>query len=196
MILDIFQCMQILDVVFAALKFTNNSVITTFLQVFSRVAMVLAIFPLLKPKGTRDGDCLGVFLCMINWSMIEVIRFGFYALKQVSSNGDSTLAKIFGHLRYNVFIFAYILGVSGENIAIYYGLGELNALEASGAKLPWTIRMPNKWNFVFDFKSFLLISPILYLGGFPGLYMHMWRQRARFYGSDKKNAADASKKKQ
>ena len=193
MLLDIFQCLQVLDVVFSALKFTNNSVITTLLQVFSRVAMVISVFPLLKPKDPKDGVCMGVFLCIMNWSMIEVIRFGFYAVKQASPSGDSALAKIFGHLRYNVFIFAYVLGVAGENIAVYHAVGELNALDLAGARLPWTIRMPNKWNFVFDFKIFLMISPVFYLGGFPGLYIYMWRQRAKFYGGpsrDQKKAAD------
>jgi hypothetical protein len=31
----------------------------------------------------------------------------------------------------------------------------------------------------------------MYLGGFPGLYMHMWAQRAKFYGTGK--ATDAKK---
>ena len=112
--------------------------------------------------------------------MIEVIRFGFYAAK--AAFGDNAITNFYGHLRYNVFIFAYILGVAGENFAIYYAYQNLNAIEAAGKKLPWTIRMPNEWNFVFDFKSFLSITPIMYLGGFPGLYMHMWRQRGKFYG--------------
>jgi hypothetical protein len=118
---------------------------------------------------------------MINWSLIEVIRFGYYFLKEVAP--ESMLCSIFGHLRYNVFIFAYILGVAGENIAIYYGYQELVKNEEDGIFPPWTIRMPNAWNFVFEFRNFLQLSPFMYLGGFPGLYMHMWRQRARFYGN-------------
>ncbi len=142
--------------------------------------MVLAIFPLLKaPESGTDLSCLGIFLCMLNWSLIEIIRFGFYFLKAVSP--DSALSKVFGHLRYNVFIFAYILGVSGENLAIYYGYKQLVLNESLGILPFWTVRMPNAWNFAFELRYFLIISPLLYLGGFPGLYMHMWRQRAKFY---------------
>ena len=47
---------------------------------------------------------------------------------------------------------------------------------------PWTIRLPNAWNFGFEFRNFLQLSPLMYLGGFPGLYMYMWAQRAKFYG--------------
>ena len=41
--------------------------------------------------------------------------------------------------------------------------------------------MPNAYNFVYDFEIMLLITPIPYVIGFPNLYMHMFRQRARFY---------------
>jgi hypothetical protein len=118
--LDFIQCLQVLDLVFAAMKLTNNSVITTFVQIFSRLVVTLTLFPLFKsPPSPTDISCLGMFLTLLNWSMIEVVRFGFYFSK--AENPDSALSKIFGHLRYNVFIFAYILGVSGELIAIYYG---------------------------------------------------------------------------
>ena len=56
---------------------------------------------------------------MLNWSMIEVVRFGFYATKALVPT--SSVARFFGHLRYNVFIFAYVLGVTGELIAVYFG---------------------------------------------------------------------------
>jgi Protein tyrosine phosphatase-like protein, PTPLA len=81
--------------------------------------MVLAIFPLLKkPVTPTDMSTVGIFLCMMNWSLIEVVRFGFYFTK--AQNAESSISRFFGHLRYNVFIFAYILGVAGENFAIYY----------------------------------------------------------------------------
>ena len=143
--------MQVLDLIFSILKFTRNQVITTFLQVFSRVAMVLSIFPNIeKPHGPQDWQCIGIFLCLINWSMIEVIRFGFYSSKEMF--GDGAIANLFGHFRYNIFIFAYILGVAGENIACYYAYQEITRLDEAGQQVPWTIRMPNKWNFVFDFR--------------------------------------------
>ena len=116
--------------------------------------------------------------------MIEVVRFGFYSTKELF--GEGPVANIFGHLRYNIFIFAYILGVTGENIACYYAYQEISRLDEAGKSMPWTIRMPNKWNFVFDFRWFLSLSPLMYLGGFPGLYLHMWSQRAKFYGTAKK----------
>lgn len=143
--------------------------------------MVVAIFPLLKePKTPTDMSAVGIFLCMMNWSMIEVVRFGFYFSKAQSP--DSFLSRVFGHLRYNIFLFAYILGVAGENFTIYYAYEELAKIDDSGLLPPWTVRMPNAFNFAFDFRGFIKISPLMYLGGFPGLYMHMLAQRKKFYG--------------
>jgi hypothetical protein len=70
---------------------------------------------------------LGVFLCMANWSLIEIIRFGFYAIK-AGGDPNGFLADLFGHLRYNSFIFAYPLGILAESVAIYNAYQVLVAL--------------------------------------------------------------------
>ncbi len=148
--------------------------------------MVLAVFPTISPPtdSPSSPNTLGPFLCLVNWSLIEVIRFGFYASKALTGSKDkeSALTRLFGHLRYNVFIFAYVLGVLGELFGIFFAYHNLSVIEDHGGRLPWTVRMPNSVNFAFDFQTFLMISPLFYVGGFPGLYLHMWSQRAKFYG--------------
>ena len=139
----------------------------------SRLAITFLIFPHIDQSNHWGAFSIG--LCMLNWSLIEVVRFGFYATKALPSSGF--VGEVFGHLRYNTFIFAYVLGVSGEMVALYFGYQNIAALENP----PLTIHMPNKWNFVFDLVTFLKIAPFIYAAGFPGLYMHMWSQRARFY---------------
>ena len=48
---------------------------------------------------------------------------------------------------------------------------------------PFSVYMPNKLNFAFHFDMFLkYVIPTVYLFAFPGLYMHMVRQRQKFYG--------------
>ena len=128
----------------------------------------MVVFPMI-PENSHGA--IGVFLCMTMWSLIEVARFGFYAIK-AGGDPNGLLADIFGHLRYNLFIFAYVLGVTGECISIYYTLQVLQGL--SYGDKPLTVWMPNRFNFVFDLEGFLKMSPFLYLGIFPMLYMHMW----------------------
>ena len=140
------------------------------------MAISYMMFPLINPTSPTDLQAFSVFIVLINWCLVEVIRFGFYASKQSQA---TILSNFFGHLRYNVFIVAYILGVLGEILGIIFATRELNKLALS--EHPYTILMPNAWNFAFHFECFAIISPFLYLPGFPGLYMHMWRQRAKFY---------------
>lgn len=54
------------------------------------------------------------------WSIIEVIRFTFYTVKQFSFLSDSVLSTLLGYVRYNTFIPVYPTGVTGELLAIYY----------------------------------------------------------------------------
>jgi very-long-chain (3R)-3-hydroxyacyl-CoA dehydratase len=188
--LELFQCLQVLDVVFSILKFTNNSVLATFPQIFSRVFLTMVFFPMVEyksgqPNGGNFGGVLGIFLCLVNWSMIEVIRFAFYAVKASKLSGKliDSVTDVLGHLRYNTFIFAYPLGVTGELLVVYYSYQVLAAMPVT--ERPLTMLMPNRWNFVFDLQSFMFVSPFFYLMGFPGLYMYMWSQRSRFYSVQK-----------
>jgi len=63
--LEVFQVQQILDVVFSIIGLTNNSVLATFPQVFSRIAIVLYAFPFV-PQTSRGGT-FAVYLCLVNW---------------------------------------------------------------------------------------------------------------------------------
>jgi hypothetical protein len=110
---------------------------------------------------------------------MEVIRFAFYASKGIL--GDSILTKIFGHIRYNLFILACILGVAGESLSCIYYIQEIFMIVALSKTEPWKIRISNKWNFEFDFRYILCIFYIIYLGGFFCLYLRIWSQRAKFY---------------
>ena len=50
----------------------------------------------------------------------------------------------------------------------------------------YALRMPNAWNFAFEYAQLLRIAPLLQLVGFLGLYMHMMEQRDAKLGPDPK----------
>lgn len=161
---DLAQGLQGLDVVFSILKWTRNSPIITFAQIGSRLVVIFLLFPVMVAPAAEEKSLktLGVFLCLANWSLIEIVRYGYYFSKEA---GIGFLSTIFGHFRYNVFIFAYVLGVGGELISIYAAYPDLEAM-TPGTR-PLEVLMPNKWNFVFDTLFFAKISPLMYLAGFP-----------------------------
>ena len=167
MYLELFQTLQVLDVVFSILRLTNNSVMATLPQYISRIFVVHGIFPYVKePEGQ-----FSIIICVLMWSIIEVIRFSFYTIKQFPKLAESKLSVILGHVRYNTFIPVYPTGVTGELLAVYYAYQNIHGTTDK----PFTVRMPNKWNFAFEYEYFLIIVPLVYLVEFPKLYMHMFR---------------------
>ena len=53
-------------------------------------------------------------------------------------------------------------------------------------KKPFTILMPNKYNVAIDFEFIIqYILPVLYLMIWPGMYMTVFKQRSKFYSTQK-----------
>ena len=109
------------------------------------------------------------------WAITECVRYPFYQFK--------VLQQYLGHLRYNLFIVLYPIGVAGELLCCYK-LYQISLTRARNDK-PYTIDMPNTWNFAFDFETVVMyILPVIYLFGFPPLYMYMLSQRKKFYAPE------------
>jgi hypothetical protein len=49
----------------------------------------------------------------------------------------------------------------------------MDAMNKRGEAVPWSIVMPNNWNYSFDFRIFVMLVPVFYIVGFPSLYGHM-----------------------
>ena len=122
-----------------------------------------------------------IWMCSLCWSVTEIVRFTFYTLKELKIE-DTVLAQITGVFRYNLFILLYPLGVSHELLACYRAWQELRLILDKGAKIPFSIYLPNKFNCSFDLEFFIKVFiPILYISIFPSLYMHMWGMRTKYY---------------
>ena len=111
------------------------------------------------------------------WSTIEVVRFAFYTVKMSKELSEGALGTALGYIRYNIFIPVYPTGVAGELLAVYFALQTVEKMLVK----PYSIKMPNPYNIAFDFQMFMQSAPILYVLGFPVLYLHMFSQRSRFH---------------
>jgi hypothetical protein len=110
------------------------------------------------------------------FGIVESTRYPYYFLKS-RGNGNTFLGKLFGHFRYTFFIVCYPLGAFGE---IMIALSCVHLLQSTNPK-PFSIMMPNAWNFVFDLEYYIYTIPLQYVYGFPMNYMYMWRQRKSYY---------------
>ncbi|NXL44098.1 HACD2 dehydratase, partial [Podilymbus podiceps] len=141
-----------------------SSVVLTAFQVMSRVFLTWAVTHSVKEVQTEDS----VLLFVVAWTITEIIRYSFYTFSLLNH-----LPYLIKWARYTLFIVLYPMGVSGELLTIY---AALPFVRQSGL---YSISLPNKYNFSFDYYTFLILVMISYIPIFPQLYFHMLHQRRK-----------------
>uniref|UniRef100_A0A0E0P6L1 Very-long-chain (3R)-3-hydroxyacyl-CoA dehydratase n=1 Tax=Oryza rufipogon TaxID=4529 RepID=A0A0E0P6L1_ORYRU len=94
---------------------------------------------------------------VISWSITEIIRYSFFGMKEAFGFAPSWLLW----LRYSTFMVLYPTGISSE------------------ASEKYCLRMPNKWNFSFDFFYASILSLAVYVPGSPHMFTYMLAQRKK-----------------
>ncbi|PNT73685.1 hypothetical protein BRADI_2g62370v3 [Brachypodium distachyon] len=111
----------------------------------------------------------------ILWSFPEVrthiliIRYSFFGTKELFGSAPSWLLW----LRYSSFLVMYPTGISSEVGLIYIALQFIKASEK------YCLRMPNKWNFSFDYLYASILALVIYVPGSPHMYTYMLGQRKK-----------------
>ncbi|KAB0374210.1 hypothetical protein FD755_014466 [Muntiacus reevesi] len=123
-------------------------------------------FSLWTPAHVQSED--SVLLFVIAWTITEIIRYSFYTFSLLNH-----LPYLIKWARYTLFIVLYPMGVSGELLTIY---AALPFVRQAGL---YSISLPNKYNFSFDYYAFLILIMISYIPIFPQLYFHMIHQRRK-----------------
>ncbi|KAL5222742.1 hypothetical protein ABZP36_027455 [Zizania latifolia] len=90
---------------------------------------------------------------VISWSITEVIRYSFFGMKEAFGFTPSWLLW----LRYSTFMLLYPTGICSEVGLIYIALPCMKASEK------YSLRMPNKWNFSFDYFYASILSIAIYM---------------------------------
>uniref|UniRef100_W5M3L3 Very-long-chain (3R)-3-hydroxyacyl-CoA dehydratase n=1 Tax=Lepisosteus oculatus TaxID=7918 RepID=W5M3L3_LEPOC len=117
-----------------------------------------------RPVQNEDS----VLLFVVAWTITEIIRYSFYTFSLLNH-----LPYLIKWARYTLFIVLYPMGVTGELLTIY---AALPYVRETGM---YSIRLPNKFNFSFDYYTFLILTMVSYIPLFPQLYFHMLRQRKK-----------------
>ncbi|KAF3654326.1 Very-long-chain (3R)-3-hydroxyacyl-CoA dehydratase PASTICCINO 2 [Capsicum annuum] len=108
---------------------------------------------------------------VISWSVTEIIRYSFFGTKEAFGSAPSWLLW----LRYSTFLLLYPSGITSEVGLIYSALPYITE---SGK---YSLRMPNKWNFSFDYYYAGLVAL-----GSPHMYGYMLGQRKKALSKSKK----------
>lgn len=166
--LKYFQTGALLEILHCAFGIVPSSVVLTAFQVMSRVFLTWAVTHSVREVQNEDS----VLLFVVAWTVTEIIRYSFYTFSLLNH-----LPYIVKWARYTLFIVLYPMGVTGELFTIYSALPFVRQTSL------YSITLPNKWNFSFDYYTFLILVMISYIPLFPQLYFHMIHQRRKVIGS-------------
>jgi len=164
------QNLAALEVCHALLGVVRAPWLTTAMQVASRLLVVNLVQA--EPALWQVWPLLLVGAC---WGCTEVVRYAWYAAKLLGALlGAPSVLPLRPHtwLRYSTFLLLYPLGVLGELLLLHAALptplGQAAPLAAAGVPTP--------------VASLLRAAMLAYVPGFPLLFVHMLRQRAKVLG--------------
>lgn len=176
------QTAAVLEVAHAAAGLVRSPAAVTAMQVASRLWVLwgvvaaapqstttrpLTLLPL--PPGLPAASLsLSLATLLTAWCLSEVVRYGFFALKEAGLQPFFML-----WLRYSAFLALYPLGVGSELAMVWLALPELRAAGR------WSVALPNAANFAFSYWLGCLAGVGAYLPGFPLLFGYMLAQRKK-----------------
>ncbi|KAL3843441.1 hypothetical protein ACJIZ3_000844 [Penstemon smallii] len=159
------QSAAIIEILHSLIGMVRSPVTATLPQVGSRLYVTWGI--LYSFPEVRSHFLVGSLV--MSWSITEIIRYSFFGFKEAFGFAPKWLLW----LRYSTFLVMYPVGISSEVGLIYKALPYLRE---SGK---YSIRMPNKWNFSFDYYYNALLVLGFYVPGSPHLYGYMLGQRKK-----------------
>eukprot|EP00252_Welwitschia_mirabilis_P014023 TRINITY_DN31046_c0_g1_i1.p1 TRINITY_DN31046_c0_g1~~TRINITY_DN31046_c0_g1_i1.p1 ORF type:complete len:218 (-),score=11.23 TRINITY_DN31046_c0_g1_i1:273-926(-) len=171
--LKLSQTAAVLEILHGIVGITRSPVSATLPQISSRLFVLWGI--LHSVPEVRHHWLVSSL--MVSWSIAEIVRYSFFGTKEVFGFTPSWLQW----LRYTLFFVLYVTGISSEVGLIY------NALPYVKKSGLYSIRMPNKFNFAFDYYYACLIVLAIYVPGSPHMYTYMIQQRKKALSKSSKS---------
>ena len=107
------QSLAILEIVHSITRLVRAGLLTTFLQVISRLFLLWGVLYLVPDVQANTSSLVMIFA----WGLVEVPRYLFYALNLL---GEVPYPLLW--LRYSLFIVLYPMGITGELLTAYAAL--------------------------------------------------------------------------
>jgi len=103
------QFPAVLEVHHAGLGLVRSPLVVTFLQVLSRIAVLIAI------RNSPESQVQwGAGVMILSWTLAEIPRYAFYVAALLSGDAARKTPYLLFWLRYSVFAVLYPTGISGE----------------------------------------------------------------------------------
>uniref|UniRef100_A0A453DZK4 Very-long-chain (3R)-3-hydroxyacyl-CoA dehydratase n=1 Tax=Aegilops tauschii subsp. strangulata TaxID=200361 RepID=A0A453DZK4_AEGTS len=146
-------------------RFVRSPISTTLPQITGRLYITWGILWSFQEAQSH----VLVTSLIISWSITEVIRYFFFAMKETFGFAPYWLLW----LRYSTFLVFYPTGMLSEAGLI------LVAMPFMKTSRKYYLMMPNKWNFSIDYRHELALDTALIIPGFPYLFRYMVDKRKK-----------------
>ncbi|XP_057967704.1 very-long-chain (3R)-3-hydroxyacyl-CoA dehydratase PASTICCINO 2A [Malania oleifera] len=170
--LQLAQTAAVLEILHGLVGLVRSPITATLPQISSRLFVTWGIlwsFP-------ETQNHILVSSLIISWSITEIIRYSFFGMKEAFGSAPFWLLW----LRYSTFLLLYPTGITSEVGLIYIALPYIKDSEK------YCIRMPNKWNFSFDYLYAAILTLGIYVPGSPHMYGYMLGQRKKALSKSKR----------
>ncbi|KAI8810737.1 tyrosine phosphatase-like protein [Cladochytrium replicatum] len=154
-LVTVVQTCAILEVLHSALGFVRSPIMTTLMQIFSRLLLVWGVLHIYDDQSIRGHPAYTTMV--IAWTITEMVRYSYYGLNLVGE-----VPSILLWCRYNFFWVLYPLGAGSEWILLMKA--RHGAYQLGGSILYWLY----------------VIQGVVYFPGFYILYTHMIKQRQSY----------------
>ncbi|KAJ9170427.1 hypothetical protein P3X46_018534 [Hevea brasiliensis] len=166
------QTAAVLEILHGLVGLVRSPITATLPQIGSRLYVtwgILYSFPEIRTHFLVSS-------LVISWSITEIIRYSFFGTKEALGFAPSWLMW----LRYSTFFLLYPTGISSEVGLIYFALPYIKKSDK------YCVRMPNTWNFSFDYFYAAILVLGVYVPGSPHMYSYMLGQRKKALSKSKR----------
>ncbi len=161
------QALSAMEVLHAMLGLAGGGVAAAFIQALGRNAVLFGTLPY-----TTTVPCSVSTALLAAWAFSDIARYSFYISGLIGQT-----PKFLLWARYSLFLVLYPIGFAAEWMIYYLTLAEVDE------KAIHAVRLPNSWNFAFDFGTWNRFVLASYAYFATSMYLYMMRQRKRKLGN-------------
>ncbi|XP_044352880.1 very-long-chain (3R)-3-hydroxyacyl-CoA dehydratase PASTICCINO 2B isoform X1 [Triticum aestivum] len=192
------QTAAFMEILHSILGFVKSPISTTLPQITGRLYITWGILWSFQEAQSH----VLVTSLIISWSITEVIRYFFFAMKETFGFAPYWLLW----LRYSTFLVFYPTGMLSEAGLILVAMPFMKVTQINNYRWKWFhvvhlnslvcyicsdiwglpqtsrkyyLMMPNKWNFSIDYRHELALDTALIIPGFPYLFRYMVDKRKK-----------------
>lgn len=158
------QILAWLEVLHAAVGLAGGGVGAPFIQCLGRYVMLIHVVVPIRFMHSAWVTVVMIFA----WAVADVVRYTFYLRALVAHQWPMLL-----WLRYSLFLALYPVGIISEWLVYWF---TLDYVDETGL---YAVRLPNSWNFAFDFGVWNRVVLVIYFYFGPFMFLHMLKQRRR-----------------